>query len=454
MRTLKLIAGFLLLLPMLYLVWQSSIWIKQQWLFNQVHTHLTNSLALTAHQKIQIDELSSAHSQALTDYLQQRLSLSERPLDDIDLSLLTLFAKQGFAWAQFDLSIFYQKSAIRDKSEFWLRQASKQAYAQSFIPMAKLAQQQSQFKQQEYWLLKAQTANQQGAELALAHFYLDRFAAIDNWLPVFNQFASSDALARQITQAFTQHGVRELSQLSSDLSTEECQLPINLIASRFEGLLALKASLVQLIKLQPFEPALSLCVGQVFWYPARFDPNDVQQALVNMQAQQGYWLVESEFDRAYRKQNLIVVSHSHPLKVIKHEIGHWLGLEDEYAISDRLAEQRCILDDEETARQLGQNIVLVDASLSFATQAQFSAWVANTIPWADKLDWQSKASESFRFEWLKVSQYFGEGAGLYIAETCLLTPGVIALKPLKQPTFMQYFESDIPLLYLELLELH
>lgn len=164
--------------------------------------------------------------------------------------------------------------------------------------------------------------------------------------------------------------------------------------------------------------------------------NAARQQRVIMLAEQG---------KASSSQTRITLTTSSQREVVAHELGHWLGLADEYAMAQPLAEAFC---------RGGYNfdplnIVLTDQQTMTAGELK-ALW--QRLPWRDAIsDWRSLGKPLTNNRW-QLGSSKQHAAGLYPAATCATVSGVYAWKPVPEQTAMERHQSGHwPPLYLKLI---
>ncbi|TRW49404.1 hypothetical protein FM042_00595 [Aliidiomarina halalkaliphila] len=130
--------------------------------------------------------------------------------------------------------------------------------------------------------------------------------------------------------------------------------------------------------------------------------------------------------------------------LLQHELGHALGLADEYAMRPELAKAFC-----------GGNYRFEALNIVFTSSRELSEEnyqdLRARLPWKDYLTTEI-AQETENGQWLlgSVADH-RDAVGLYPAETCTYGPGY-AWKPVAEKTFMEQHEiGSVPTLYLKLI---
>ncbi|WP_404408267.1 hypothetical protein LG272_09835 [Pseudidiomarina marina] len=132
------------------------------------------------------------------------------------------------------------------------------------------------------------------------------------------------------------------------------------------------------------------------------------------------------------------------LSLLAHEIGHWLGLVDEYAMAPELARNFCLGRYEHDSA----NVVITDEKFMSEVQLQ-QFW--RQLPWHFAVDdWRHLATEVDENRWRLGTR--GNAIGLHPVATCDAVEGRYAWRPVANMTPMQYYDiNQWPELYLELI---
>lgn len=142
-------------------------------------------------------------------------------------------------------------------------------------------------------------------------------------------------------------------------------------------------------------------------------------------------------------QRITLPSHA-SVELFAHEIGHWLGLADEYAMPAELAQPFC----EGQYQHPSLNIV-VTSSLALSAEELQQLW--QRLPWRDAVSsWQQLGVAQADGQWQLGSAT--EVIGLHAVATCAAVAGRYAWRPVAQMTPMQYHDIGVwPALYFELI---
>ena len=141
-------------------------------------------------------------------------------------------------------------------------------------------------------------------------------------------------------------------------------------------------------------------------------------------------------------QGILYFDRSDSIDVFVHELSHFAGFVDEYPL--RQGHAVCQV----TNQAVGLNVVVFEPQKKHYSRAE----ILSLLPWRDAI---KPSTPLFVYEGntqvLGTPQSHQEEVGLFKSETCDNNKN-IAYKPIKQSSFMRYFELAIPVLYLELLE--
>lgn len=133
------------------------------------------------------------------------------------------------------------------------------------------------------------------------------------------------------------------------------------------------------------------------------------------------------------------------IDVLGHEIGHWLGFADEYAMSASLAEDYC------QGRYRHPSVNVVTTTQQRVSSRELKAlW--QRLPWREAVaDWRDLAQLEDDGQW-RLGSAASKTVGLFPSPTCNAITDVYSWKPVPQMTAMEYHDVTIwPEVYLELL---
>lgn len=342
------------------------------------------------------------------------------------------------------------------------------AFSQHPIAQARLAQ---QFWQDEdksaalYWWQKAAAAGDSSALDALVrHFPTQRM----QWLSVGAEQGDTESIRQLADQQLSLNSVTwsqwqqrwlqpqyraalapEFGFLESALGEpEQCAETINVIAAsntdkvRFVALLAA----LQEMPLPTAQWCFEWQLAATMQCQQNSDTKRAECLLGNHDTQQRNIVLANQ-GKASASQHQILVGDSSDSHVLAHELGHWFGLADEYAMSAPLAEAFC--HDQYVFKPL--NLVITETNRLTAQQLK-SLW--QQLPWREYVtDWRQlgePAAGGDDNDWILGSS---NGIGLYRAETCSAIEGRYAWKPTATTTIMQRHQTGHwPQLYLDLIK--
>lgn len=240
------------------------------------------------------------------------------------------------------------------------------------------------------------------------------------------------------------HEQKWLNILHSDIVSRNCDRPLSIIASAPWDLLRLKKLTQQMLQSQIGE---GFCIQQILWL------DDLQQVEKQLrQNSNAYWLIMRPVQRAYRVHRQIHIPATAGLKLLQHEVAHWLGFEDEYALRKELANIRCAAPKlNQTIWSMGVNIVAVKDHTYFSSIEEAYSLLLPHINWLPQIShlekFLHKKPQGWVIKSLSSETEQATTIGLYPANTCDKYFGVTAYKPLVELSFMYNYELDIPKFY-------
>ena len=161
-----------------------------------------------------------------------------------------------------------------------------------------------------------------------------------------------------------------------------------------------------------------------------------------------YEIIFAESGIASASDRQIVLTEHSSRAVILHEVAHWLGLADEYPMSEVLAQSFC----QGLYLHKSLNIVVTDASNNKLYESDIKA-LYERLPWKSSLDsWRDIAQHNGHY-WVLGSDKKQHDIGLFKADTCNAERQFQAWKPVKETTAMEQHATEYwPEIYLQLIE--
>lgn len=149
----------------------------------------------------------------------------------------------------------------------------------------------------------------------------------------------------------------------------------------------------------------------------------------------------AENGKASSTPNTIILTHDSDASVLAHELAHWWGFADEYAMQPALAQAFC------NGHYSFSPVNLVVTDTTTMTTGQLKK-LADSLPWRAQIDdWRSLATRQNDGRW-KLGSDTGGQIGLFRAKTCDNVAGITAWKPVSQVTAMEVHQTNAwPLLY-------
>ncbi len=145
---------------------------------------------------------------------------------------------------------------------------------------------------------------------------------------------------------------------------------------------------------------------------------------------------------ANTRNGVIYIKRNANVQVLQHELGHALGLADEYMMHPDLARQFCNGEFNFTA----SNLVITDKQWLTPDEMQK---FERALPWAEFSE-QPLATQDHNGVW-RLGSSDNDKIGLFPAKTCEGT-GLYAWKPVAEKTWMEQHEiGEIPPLYIQLI---
>lgn len=156
-------------------------------------------------------------------------------------------------------------------------------------------------------------------------------------------------------------------------------------------------------------------------------------------------IVLTDSGLANTRNGVVFIKRNASVQVLQHELGHALGLADEYAMHPDLARQFCNGEFNFTA----SNLVITHKQ--WFTPEEMREF-EQTVPWADFIE-QPLGAKDGHGVW-RLGSSDTQKIGLFAAKTCAGT-GRYAWKPVAEKTWMEQHEvGEIPPLYIRLIQQH
>lgn len=336
---------------------------------------------------------------------------------------LRLSADKGHAPSQFEYATFVTRS--RDK-EAWLLAAAKQEYLAAVIALAKFYLQRQEFDKVLEWLpLAAQQDASSARKLAILYWQLEKPELAQEFFSLAAEMA--DQQAADYLYVLDNFQPLGLDQLWQQAATQVCTQQVQFVATSLSSMvqaLAFKKKFEDDKRLQ----SLDICISQAVWLQANTldcSANFKQQGrlgcdLTDMSKRRDrpnftHLVIFDRHGKANVNNGVMYLDQMDPYSVFVHELAHFAGFVDEYALPIALAEHHCY------AMQAPNLIHLRGIRYQ---------------PYERKLQWQQLAPES--------------GLDIAPSATCDNTD-IKSYKPSSRMTFLQYHDVEyIPSLYIAL----
>lgn len=434
----------------------------------QISTRANNGhLTLNKTETAWYHRLSAKQRQRFHLQLKQKVNWPEVTQLKIPQKMAQDWANQNHLLSQWYLS---NHSESQFEQHFWLKKlaGNKQALQYAAKASFKLAQlnQQSAPLDANNWYQKALALSQnqnesksesqyENLQFEYAKFLIEQGEPESQWSHLlYNNSLAHDYRQTELAtfKYDFAHVLQSLSQPNAESENvanipTQCTKPIQILASTYQQLQIVKHSLQSLLELDFFADS-GFCISGQHWskHIPMQTPEIQAQPLQNL-----YWLIESpQLLRAYRQGQFIFMPKQLNSQVMGHELAHWLGLEDEYLLSEEKAKQRCTLSQSQFGKKLGHNLVVIKPDYYFQSQQTLLTWMEHNVPWfayiKHKKNWIIKEKAGYRLKY----QLTGDLVGFYPTPTCNKLD-LISLKPMSRASFMQNHAFYIPKLYKELI---
>ena len=235
-----------------------------------------------------------------------------------------------------------------------------------------------------------------------------------------------------------------LEFLQSKSAPHSCEKPLTLVANNPWDIQALVNLTQQLLKSQLGD---GFCIQNIIWLDSS---QAIEAQLYDIPAR--YWLIMRPVDKAYRLNRQIHLPATAGFKLLQHEVAHWLGFEDEYALRQALADIRCASPEfGQTIWSMGVNVVAVKDETFFTSLGEAYNLLSRHMTWLPHISDFAKFFVKHPQGW-KLKTTFDTlpqsmRVGIYPTNTCDNYTGVTAYKPLVELSFMYNYELDIPKFY-------
>ncbi|NTS75323.1 hypothetical protein HR060_00470 [Catenovulum sp. SM1970] len=365
--------------------------------------------------------------------------------------LVMMMAKIGHADAQY----LYANTFTGQQKKYWLEKAIELGSPQAKLAQAKNAEKAGDL-QRAYHLVS--TVNSAQAKLYQAKLKLklgkDPKTVFTDELIALADFQAQFSQEYFSYQAHYHNNLQLLDEYLNSDSLEQhtkCDKPLYIFGQNIYQLNKAHETLKAVLTSHP-EIFSSFCLPKIIWLT-----QGVKEQLKWHSEDYGYRIViNAHQPRAYVRGHSMYIDDTTSYNVIRHELAHWLGFEDEYSLSSHIANNVCQLN-KGSFEVLGHNLVIVDSKLSFESLASGIEFIEAAFPWAafidNKSNWLAPVGKGkFKLFILNTdTQNDTSTIGLYQAKTCDRYPELQSIKPIYFPSFMFQHDNAIPDFYLELI---
>lgn len=180
------------------------------------------------------------------------------------------------------------------------------------------------------------------------------------------------------------------------------------------------------------------------WCAPQVVHGSTEEANSNTASESQIHVVLTNSGLANTRNGVIYIKRNASVQVLQHELGHALGLADEYTMHPELARQFCNGEFNFSASNL---VVTRKQWFTPLEMREFK----QALPWADFLE-QPIGEQDNNGVW-RLGSNDQDKVGLFAAKTCEGT-GLYAWKPVAEKTWMEQHEiGEVPSLYLNLIRL-
>lgn len=338
-------------------------------------------------------------------------------------------AHNGNAVAQYRLGQEYWENQSRTGAHYWWQRAAQQ----QFYPAIENLIQQFPASHDD-WLRLAAEAGDLSAQREVATAELaDENISLTQW-------------QRRWADSNEPWLIRQQALLSRYQRTKQCGMTIKVIAAGL-GDKERYLNFLDAVESSPFDSG-NWCIS---W---------VQDSSLSCISRSERNRASCESEKTFNKQVILAdkgiasatngtltLTSDSSKKVIQHELGHWMGLADEYEMSEPLAREFCYGNYDHKSF----NIVVTDTGRSYSAAQVEEIYKGLPGPWRKEIgSWQRIATQKGQ-QWLLGSSG-GAKVGLYKADTCNSISERQAWRPVRTQTAMEAHSTGLwPELYLKLI---
>lgn len=336
-------------------------------------------------------------------------------------------AHRGEANAQFELGRSYWDQGNRTQAYYWWQQS---AYGLNEASIQRLMRYFPAGHQR--WLVLSASAGNEVSQRQLARTELkDGKLSLSQWM----------ARWELVEEAWISEQVRLLKHYQY---SEQCSRTVSVIASGLEQK-PRYLKLLAAVDESPFK-LKNWCM--------RWTVDESLRCTTQGHRKRAHCEVEPRTDKkvvfatdgiASANNHTLTLTATSSASVIQHELGHWAGFADEYAMSKPLAKHFC------SGGYQHQSLNIVVTSVQPSYSAEEVRAIYQRLPWKDALtSWQRIAARQGN-KWILGSSD-KDGPGLFEADTCNAVAGKQAWRPVDDSTAMEQHDTEYwPALYYRLL---
>lgn len=340
---------------------------------------------------------------------------------------LSWSAHKGSAKAQYQLANHYWKEKKRTAAHYWWQRSARQKYSPAIESLINAFP-----KANEDWLKLAVAAGNPSAkrQVAMAELTNDNIS-IEQWRRRW-QSADEPWLNQQ------------LALLERYQKNKSCAMSIKVIAAN-QSSKKRYLDFLSAVKNAPFTTS-NWCVSWVLDENLSCTTGDERdRASCRSEKKSDRTVILADKGIASADSRTLTLTPDSSEKVIQHELGHWLGFADEYAMSESLAQKFCNGHYEHESLN-----IIVSGHAQYYSSEQVQD-IYNNLPWKNEISSWQEIAQKDGDKWRLGSQESRE-IGLFKADTCNAISGKQAWRPVNVRTAMEQHNTGLwPELYLKLL---
>ena len=336
-------------------------------------------------------------------------------------------AHKGNAKAQYQLANRYWQDKNRTAAHYWWQRSAKQKYSPAIESLIRAFP-----KANDDWLKLAVAAGNPTAkrQVAMAELANDNIS-IEQW---HRRWKSADE--PWLKQKFA---LLERYQKNSN-----CDISIKVIAAN-QSAKKRYLDFLSAVENSPFTTS-NWCVGWALDEELSCSIGD-ERGRASCRSDKGHdrTVILADKGIASADSRTLTLTPDSSEKVIQHELGHWLGFADEYAMSESLARKFCNGHYEHESLN-----IIVSGHAQYYSSDQIRD-IYDNLPWKSEIPSWKEIAQQDGDKW-RLGSSESRDIGLFKADTCNAISDKQAWRPVNVRTAMEQHNTGLwPELYLKLL---